>query len=809
MQHHLITALVGVGFGAQNATIFARALRAAPFRHVRASRERDNRWKYVFSLQRLRCINATMAASIAPVSTPVPPKSVFSVTPVVELAVLAGAFAIAIATYFIIDSDKSVQHLLSPPLVAFLLVANLVPGVALLVLLGRRVAHRRAALSPIGGSGRLHVRLVALFSVIAAVPMLLVTIFASLLFQYGVEFWFSDKARQMLENTTALARVSYSQMLNRWEEATVTMAGDMTVALNQRQLSDTALAEFFARQVFYRSLSEGVIFKLLPSGEIQTFALVNPYEVDLTKQISPTGIAAVLAGKRSYVSVGGDRIRTITMIPQSDRLFLYAARVTDVVVMADQTRRAEAVLADYRSLIKRSRSLQLQFNAALLFISLVIVGFAVWIALAVADRLVRPVGELVAAARRVEGGDLTARVAAPKTQDEVGTLANAFNAMTSRLQQQTTALVTANDQLDSRRALIEAVMSGVTAGVVSIGHDGVVRLINSSAISLLGVGDDAPVGQPLAVISPELDALRHGDANETVIQLTARGEARTLAVKITVDEDGQVLTFDDITQQLLDQRRAAWSDVARRIAHEIKNPLTPIQLAAERLQRRYGKQIAADDGTFARLTETIIRQVGDLRRMVDEFSSFARMPKPVFREESLVDIARQTLFLHEVAHPDIRFALVHDDLPPLLVCDRRQIGQALTNIVKNAVEAVEAVEVASVREVVMTLSQANEGRNVMICVADSGVGLPFERDRIIEPYMTTRARGTGLGLAIVKKIVEEHFGTMAFGDREGGGTIVTMTFDAAMLATLDCGNDPECTDTDESRLSALTRNRNS
>ena len=470
---------------------------------------------------------------------------------------------------------------------------------------------------------------------------------------------------------------------------------------------------------------------------------------------------------------------------------------------------ARSVFADYKLLLSRLYAIQIQFNIVLLIISLLVIGAVVFVALAVADRLVRPVGELVAAARRVEGGDLTARVAAPTTQDEVGTLANAFNAMTSRLQEQTSALVSANSQLDSRRALIEAVMSGVTAGVISIGHDGVVRLINSSAIALLGVGENAPVGQPLSAVSSDLDALRHGDAREAVIQITARGEARTLAVKITGDEDGQVLTFDDITQQLLDQRRAAWSDVARRIAHEIKNPLTPIQLAAERLQRRYGKQIAADDGTFTRLTDTIVRQVGDLRRMVDEFSSFARMPKPVFREESLLDIGRQALFLHEVAHGDIRFDLVHDEPPPMLVCDRRQIGQALTNIVKNAVEAIEALAVESPRSVVMTLSQDNDGRQVTISVADSGVGLPFERDRIVEPYMTTRARGTGLGLAIVKKIVEEHFGTMAFSDRDGGGTIVTMTFDAAMLATLDCGIDSDVTADAESRLSALTRNRNS
>ena len=762
-----------------------------------------------------------MNLALEPITSPVSEKSRFVVTPIVELAVLGVAITIALASYFIITGEASPQRLLTPPLVALLLIANLVPGVALLVLVGRRIAHRRAARSPIGGSGRLHVRLVALFSVVAAVPMLLVTIFASLLFQYGVEFWFSDKARQMLENTTVLARVSYGQMLNRWEDATVTMASDMANVLKERPLDSPDVAAYFGKQVFYRSLSEGVIFKVLPGGEIQTFALVDPYQVDFTKQISPVAIDAVRSGQRSYVSVSGDRIRTVTTIPGTAGLYLYAARVTDVVVMSDQTRRADAVLADYRSLLKRSRSLQLQFNAALLGISLLIVGFAVWIALAVADRLVRPVTELVVAARRVEGGDLTARVTAPRTLDEVGTLANAFNAMTGRLQQQTSALVAANDQLDSRRALIEAVMSGVTAGVISISDKRTIRLINSSAIALLGVDGDKAVGRRLSEISPELNALMDGTvtggaAHDAVIQVTANGEAKTLAVKITRGEAGLVLTFDDITQQLLDQRRAAWSDVARRIAHEIKNPLTPIQLAAERLQRRYGKQIDKDDTVFSRLTETIVRQVGDLRRMVDEFSSFARMPKPVFREESLIDIARQSLFLHEVAHSNIRFSLVHDDAPLAVVCDRRQLGQALTNIVKNAVEAIDAQNDGAsgdqaspgtpAGDVSITLARG-KGNAVMIHVADSGVGLPIERDRIVEPYMTTRARGTGLGLAIVKKIVEEHFGTMSFADREGGGTIVTICLDAGLLAGLETPEDPGDNSAEPRRPAELTRNR--
>jgi two-component system, NtrC family, nitrogen regulation sensor histidine kinase NtrY len=243
-----------------------------------------------------------------------------------------------------------------------------------------------------------------------------------------------------------------------------------------------------------------------------------------------------------------------------------------------------------------------------------------------------------------------------------------------------------------------------------------------------------------------------------------------------------VLTFDDITQQLLDQRRAAWSDVARRIAHEIKNPLTPIQLAAERLKRRFGGEITSDPETFGRLTETIVRQVGDLRRMVDEFSSFARMPKPVFRPESLVDIARQALFLHEVAHPAIRFELDVPDIAPAMVCDRRQLGQALTNIVKNAVEAVEQKGENKSGSITMQIAQA--ANKIRVTVSDTGIGLPADRERLVEPYVTTRTRGTGLGLAIVKKIVEEHLGIMSFEDRPGGGAIVALEFDSALLAPL-------------------------
>jgi two-component system, NtrC family, nitrogen regulation sensor histidine kinase NtrY len=704
------------------------------------------------------------------------------ITSVVELGVLVAAVAVAIATYFIIRGETS-PKLLSPTLLALLLVANLLPGMALLVLLGRRVAMRRAALSPIGGRGRLHVRLVAIFSVIAAVPMLLVTVFASVLFQYGVGFWFNDRARGMLENAQTLARESYRQILGYVDRENVALAADLSKGLVDYRwpIDGQNFQALFATDVYQRSLSEGVVFTVSPKGQIQSIALVNPYDRDLATEIKPETIAKLEAGAPSVVDATGDRTRSITRIPRTD-LFLYAARVSDLGGIQSQTKRAEAVLNDYRALLGRSRSLQLQFNAALLVISLLIVGFAVWVALQLADRLVRPVNDLVDAARRVADGDLTARVAIPDSQDEIGTMANAFNQMTGRLEAQTGALVRANAQAESRRALIEGVMSGVSAGVISLASDRSVRLVNASAAALLRTGEDSLVGRRLVDVAPELDSVLDGEARESIVQLTTGGETRTLAVKRTGDAAGPILTFDDITQQLLDQRRAAWSDVARRIAHEIKNPLTPIQLAAERLQRRYGKQIDPEDTTFARLTDTIVRQVGDLRRMVDEFSSFARMPKPVFREESLVDIVRQAIFLHEVAHAGVRFTLDYPEPAPALICDRRQLGQALTNIVKNAVEAIEARGQGVAGEVDARIA-VEEGR-MLVEVADNGIGLPVERDRIVEPYMTTRSRGTGLGLAIVKKIVEEHFGTIAFADRPGGGTIVTLSFDTSMLASL-------------------------
>ena len=726
------------------------------------------------------------------------------ITPAVEALVLAIALAIAVATYLVLTGGASDTRVISPPLVALLLVANLVSGTTLMMLIGRRIARRRAVQSQIGGNGQLHVQLVALFSLVAAVPLVLVNIFASLLFQYGVEFWYSDRARGMLENSTALLQINYYQELDRIAAEATAMRVDLAGYFREYPINSETFAKALVFQLKQRNMSEMAIFV---KGDPVPIAFVNPYERRLDRVVTPGMIRKIDSGTPSVVIQAKDRAALLMPLKYGKGAYLYVARVFDPGVV-EQWKRGEKLVADYRDMQSRSRALQLRFNSALLGISLLIVALAVWIALAVADRLVRPLGELVGAARRVADGDLSTRVPDPRTLDEVGTLANAFNRMTGRLQEQNRALVTANDQLDSRRALIEAVMAGVSAGVIASGEDGTIRIANNSASELIGTGIDSVVGQPLALIAPELADLVASGQREAIVQVVRGGETRTLAVRIARTDAGPILTFDDITQQLLDQRRAAWSDVARRIAHEIKNPLTPIQLAAERLQRRYGSKIDPADTTFARLTETIVRQVGDLRRMVDEFSSFARMPKPVFREESLVDIARQALFLHEVAHPAIRFALDHDFPAPQLVCDRHQLGRAFTNIVKNAVEAIESKGDGGGA---VTMGIHEDGTTIVVEVADTGVGLPPDRDRIVEPYMTTRARGTGLGLAIVKKIVEDHFGTMAFADRDGGGTVVRMTFDAAALAALDQGAAPPEPVTEHDgagQLAALTRNRN-
>jgi two-component system nitrogen regulation sensor histidine kinase NtrY len=694
--------------------------------------------------------------------------------------------ATLIASYLVLTRNAAPGSMLSPPQIALLLVANLIPSIALMVLLSRKIARARAVSRGIG-TGQLHTRLVALFSVIAAVPTVIVAIFASLLLQSGLEFWFSDRARGMLENTVQLAQSTYDSEVNRVGAEAVAMGGDLASALGQYRMESPQFEEFLGLQTYRRSLNEALILRIEENGQVTVARGINYYD----GLIDPSRVAQALSQLKGQTQAAEvlttGRIAVLTPLPGADRTYLFVARqVSDD--FRQQIERANGVLTDYRALIQRSRTNQLRFNAALLASALIIVALAIFTALKLADRLLRPVEELVGAAGRVEEGDFTARVTVSKPADEVAILGTAFNRMTGRLQEQTSALLSANEQLDTRRAFIEAVLSSVTAGVIAVDGKGRILLTNRSAETLLRQGEEGIEDKQLSEVSAELNEFLDGETRDAnVIVHSAEGQ-RTLAVKRMRYADGSVLTFVDITDQLSDQRRAAWSDIARRIAHEIKNPLTPIQLAAERLQRRYGNEIATDPDTFARLTDTIVRQVGDLRRMVDEFSNFARMPKPVFREENIYDIARAALFLHEVAHPGISFALDPPTGDFRLVCDRRQLGQALTNVVKNAVEAIEARRNRGEQNpdgdrIDLTIRRSDD--QIVLELTDTGVGLPQDRERLTEPYMTTRVRGTGLGLAIVKKIVEEHLGEIAFLDRAGGGTRVRIAFDADRLALLE------------------------
>jgi len=704
-------------------------------------------------------------------------------------AVLIATFLVVMLglSFWLLRRSGEPGSLISPPVIALVLIANLIPAIALMVLFSRRIALQRAERGGLG-SGRLHIRLVGLFSVIAAVPTVLVAIFASLLLQSGLEFWFSHRARTMIENTGQVAQATYRYELGRVEAEATAMSGNMAEGLHRVPIDDPRVSEALATQTYLRSLNEAAVLKIDPKGEVQSFGIINGYDGMINPARLHTALAVLsrVPGDQAVEEHTPGRISVVTRLNYGSNFYLYAARKVDPEI-ASQIDRANDVLKDYQTLLERSRINQLRFNAALLLGALVIVGLAILAALKIADWMVRPVGQLVTAAGRIEEGDYSVRVPVTETEDEVQTLAAAFNRMSGRLEEQTGALRAANTQLETRRAFIEAVLSSVTAGVIALDSKNKILLMNRSAETLLQKDEEDIEGKALGAVSPDLDEFLRGDQAEANVTVVAGGGQRSLAVKRVRYQDGSVLTFDDITDQLTDQRRAAWSDIARRIAHEIKNPLTPIQLAAERLQRRFGEDIPSDKETFERLTGTIIRQVGDLRRMVDEFSNFARMPKPVFREENIYDIARQALFLHEVAHPGITFLLDPPQGDFEMVCDRRQLGQALTNVVKNGVEAIESRKSRGEHSLAgdrVELRLHVEDHHLIIDVMDTGIGLPEDRERLTEPYMTTRVRGTGLGLAIVKKIVEEHMGEIAFLDRKGGGTHVRIAFDTEKLAAL-------------------------
>ncbi|AXB76681.1 HAMP domain-containing histidine kinase [Novosphingobium sp. P6W] len=708
-----------------------------------------------------------------------------------EVISVAAFLTMTVATWVALNNGGDKRELLPSNLTASLLVGTLVPAMAILVLLGRRMALRRAAES-IGGTGQMHVRLVFIFSLISAVPTLLVVVFASWLFQSGVEFWFSDSSRGLLENANKLARGYYEQTLRDVGYESVAMAQNSREVLTTNPVASRRFQEFLSFQVVRRNLSFAAIIQIDGEGNQRTPIIADPDNQAENNRISQDVLARLDKGEPYVATAMDNRIVAAAPIDRSSGVYLLVIRSSDLLSLG-QGERAENIVQAYEVLTSRARVLQLRFNVALFVASLALVGLAVWFALRFADRQVAPLYELVDAARRVGAGNYALRIEGRTGADEIGLLNRAFNRMTGQIEKQTQALLGANRQLHERRLFIEAVLESVTSGIVSLDDQGRILLMNSTAQKLLtDRSGEVPEGMPIAELAPPIAALVEQGSSDGIVQYNRGGDLLTLAVKTSRDATGYVITFEDITRQLLDQRTAAWSDVARRIAHEIKNPLTPIQLATERLSRRYLKQITDNPELFQDLTRTIIRQVGELRKMVDEFSSFARLPKPVFRAEDPAALTRQALFLQEVARPHIDFAFSADRDIGTIDCDRHQFGQAMTNVLKNAVEAIEAKAKTADEGYrgAISVEVVDHEHSILVRVTDNGIGLSQDKERLIEPYVTTREKGTGLGLAIVNKIIEEHGGEMTFTAAQGGGTTVTMRFAHDPMA-LDQGRKTE------------------
>ena len=698
-----------------------------------------------------------------------------NIVAMIEAVAVIAFVAMVAATWAAFTNAPPNGQLLPSSQVAILLIGTLIPAMSLLVLAGRRLALRRAA----GSTARLHVRLVFFFSMIAAVPTLLVAAFAAVLFQSGVDFWFSDNSRGLMENANALAESYYEENQLDLAQETISMAMDMRANLQRISVTDPDFMLVYEYQAQPRDVVESAILQAMPDGSARTAVLYNISEDSDPVGFAEDSINTLRRGEPVVIRGSSERIESIAPIDRVAGIYLYTARNVESGSFRSW-QSARSISSAYDELTSRARALQLRFNLALFFVSLALVGIAVWFALRFADRQVEPLTDLVAAARKVGAGNFGMRVEGRTGADEIGLLNRAFNRMTAQLERQTDALVSANAELEDRRSFIEAVLQSVSAGVITIDGDRRVLFMNAPAqATLLEGGEGASYPKTLDEMAPQITAMVLAGLDRGVVSHNRHGELMTLAVKLVREGDGHVITFEDITRQLLDQRQAAWSDVARRIAHEIKNPLTPIQLATERLKRRYRKQIEQDGELFDELTSTIVRQVGDLRKMVDEFSSFARLPKPVFRTEDALDLIRQALFLQEVANPEINYTMnAMIDGPLKIQADRHQLGQAVTNILKNAAEAIEARLAHAPDDFRgrIGLQVSDDENSITVAVTDNGIGLPQDRERILEPYVTTRAKGTGLGLAIVNKIVEEHGGEMSFSSVDGGGTRVTLRF---------------------------------
>jgi two-component system, NtrC family, nitrogen regulation sensor histidine kinase NtrY len=694
------------------------------------------------------------------------------------LVLAALAFAVALATFIILARGTPLAPV--PNLGVGLVLANLIAVLLLFVGLAGRLTRIWVERRRGSAGSRLHVRLVMLFGGVAVAPTIVVACFAVAFFHFGIQAWFNDPVRQAVFESLQVSRGYLEEHRNNLRSVALEMANDLTRAGQILIADPSVFAEVLATQTTLRGLTEAVIYDPLTKQVMAAAGLFAGIGIML-----PPDSVTTQAQNGDVVVLNGDdgtRVQAVARLDSTPPLMLMIGRPVDPSILEHMTRTEQAV-AEYQRLDQNRSWLQIAFAWIFAIVAVMVLLVAVLIGLLLANQIARPIGRLIHAAERVRGGDLGVRVTEAQTGDELAGLSRAFNRMTGQLSAQRGELMDAYSQIDERRRFTETVLSGVSAGVIGLDASGRIELPNRVADELLGIDLVSAIGRELADVVPEFRDLLHEAAasperaRTAEIQIGPPTRRRILLVRIGADlsagrTDGFVVTFDDITELQSAQRKAAWADVARRIAHEIKNPLTPIQLAADRLKRRFAREITSDPETFTQCADTIIRHVGDIGRMVDEFSAFARMPQPMIKPEDIGRIAREVLVLQKTARPQITW---HTELPergPVAPCDRRLLGQALTNLLQNAADAVAMREDAGT----IGLRVESDTDDVRIIVTDDGVGLPQEdRARLTEPYVTLKPKGTGLGLAIVKKIMEDHGGRLMLDDRpDGPGAVASL-----------------------------------
>lgn len=635
---------------------------------------------------------------------------------------------------------------------------------------------------------RLHVQMVSMFALLAVVPSLLVALCAVVFLYFGVETWFSEHVKTSLNESLEVAQAYLEEHKQVLRADAFAMANDLNRQAVRLAGDPVRFAQVVSAQAYLRNLTEVIVFdgtgKILARSGLSFALSLEPITDEMLRHARQGDVVLI-------VSDNDDRVRALVQLDNFVDTYLFVGRPVEPKVLSHMETTQKAV-SEYKELEIHRSGLQLAISSIFVVAALLLLLAAVWFGMNFASRLVGPISGLISAANRVRGGDLTARVpvSAQEGDDELDILSRAFNRMTSQIEAQRDDLIEVNRQLDFRRRFTEAVLAGVSAGVIGLDAHFNINLMNASAAAFFNIASSENLnGHPIGELSPEIQkvvesapqGVRLTDGH---VEIRYPGKpARTLLVRVSselagAEIRGYVVTFDDISDLVSAQRKAAWADVARRIAHEIKNPLTPIQLSAERLRRKYSREIQTDPDVFQTCTDTIVRHVEDIGRMVDEFSAFARMPAPMMREHELREICRQMVFLQGTSRGDIKYIQDLPSSPCLAECDSRQIAQALTNLLKNAAEAIDARSMPidnylPVGQVRLYLQVQDDV--IHLSVEDNGKGLPVEeRNTLTEPYVTTRSKGTGLGLAIVKKIMEDHHGELILADRPGGGAIVSL-----------------------------------